>query len=439
MATFQESGLPKIEELFQDGFPEGYKLWPQTWASTREELKELLEDGTPKLLTMDINISEDGYVEAVNRWLDRRNKKALNMRAEKLYDCDIGCAHCFDCKTVTNNPLMKTEEVFDMLLEAKKLGLKMTKFLGPGELLNNPRIFEILDFFRDNDIRIGIFTKWLILWKDSYTQSKFGMSSMEFCEKLYAYPWVSLYLSVTSTDKETETKRIDSAKIPDLFDVRNKALENVVNVGFNRNPSDQRLMLICTPVLKDNIDEAAEMYERAIKRNMPVIVAPTMVSGKWGDQEEVQDESFKTEKLVNLYAKIYMMLIENKLTTVDQIKKDGVSPYAGIPCNQFLGGFMQRKDGKLQGCPGNDTEHFVYAEDLRTAGPLIDQWRKSLNCILRQEALKLWDDMPLNNPCYAKQELIVYPDGQEYVKKGCGAIPDNFERRVLERIDELLK
>ena len=58
---------------------------------------------------------------------------------------------------------MKTEEVFTMLLEAKKLGLKMVKFLGPGELLNNPRIFEILEFFKDNNIRIGIFTKGLIL------------------------------------------------------------------------------------------------------------------------------------------------------------------------------------------------------------------------------------------------------------------------------------
>lgn len=46
--------------------------------------------------------------------------------------------------------------------------------------------------------------------------------------------------------------------------------------------------------------------------------------------------------------------------------------------------------------------------------------------------------MPLTNPCYAKQEAIVYPDGQEYVKKGCGSLPDNFEKRVLEKIDHML-
>ena len=67
MAKFQKNVLPDIAELFPNGFPEGYKLWPQTWASTRDELKETLKDGTPKLLTMDINISEDGYIQAVNR------------------------------------------------------------------------------------------------------------------------------------------------------------------------------------------------------------------------------------------------------------------------------------------------------------------------------------------------------------------------------------
>lgn|GEM_PF-3937065 len=166
MSDFQENGLPKIPEVFNNGYPENYTLRPQTFALTREELKETLEDGTPKLLTMDINICEDGYVEAVNKGLDRGKKQELNKRAEKLYDCDIGCEHCFDCKTKTNNPLMKTEEVFTMLLEAKKLGLKMVKFLGPGELLHNPRLFEILDFLKDNDIRIGIFTKGLICGKE---------------------------------------------------------------------------------------------------------------------------------------------------------------------------------------------------------------------------------------------------------------------------------
>ena len=334
---------------------------------------------------------------------------------------------------------MKTEEVFDMLLEAKKLGLKMVKFLGPGELLHNPRLFEILDFFKNNNIRIGIFTKGLILGKDEYAKEKFGMSAMEFSKKLYDYPGVSIYFSVTSTDKDTETKRINSQKTPNLFDIRNKWLENIVDAGFNKDTREQRLILICTPVLSDNIDEAGEIYERWIKRNMAVIVAPTMVSGKGWDQVEMKDENFKTEKLINLYAKIYVMLIQNKLMTLEQIIKDWISPYAGIPCNRFRSGFMQRKDGKLQGCPWNDTNHFVYTDDLRTAGPLLDQWKKSLNCVLRQEAIKLWDDMPLTNPCYAKEELIVYPDGQEYIKKGCGSIPDHFENRVLEGITTALE
>jgi hypothetical protein len=66
MSKFQKNGLPKIPEIFSTGYPQNYKLRPQTFALTRDELKETLEDGTPKLLTMDINICDDGYIKAVN-------------------------------------------------------------------------------------------------------------------------------------------------------------------------------------------------------------------------------------------------------------------------------------------------------------------------------------------------------------------------------------
>lgn len=46
--------------------------------------------------------------------------------------------------------------------------------------------------------------------------------------------------------------------------------------------------------------------------------------------------------------------------------------------------------------------------------------------------------MPLTNPCYAKEELLTLPDGKEYIKKGCGSIPDGFEHKVLEKIKALL-
>jgi hypothetical protein len=71
------------------------------------------------------------------------------------------------------------------------------------------------------------------------------------------------------------------------------------------------MTLVCTPVLHDNIDEVAELYEWSIRRNIPILVAPTMVSGKGLDQKEVQDEAFKTQELVSLYAKIYVMQIRN--------------------------------------------------------------------------------------------------------------------------------
>ena len=56
------------------------------------------------------------------------------------------------------------------------------------------------------------------------------METKEFCKKLYSYPNVSLLFNITSTDKKTELKRINSKKNPDLFEIRNKGFENLANV-----------------------------------------------------------------------------------------------------------------------------------------------------------------------------------------------------------------
>lgn len=54
------------------------------------------------------------------------------------------------------------------------------------------------------------------------------MDAKALCEELYEYPGVSLFLSMTSTDKKIESQRINSQKHPDLFDIRNIACENIV-------------------------------------------------------------------------------------------------------------------------------------------------------------------------------------------------------------------
>lgn len=424
--------LPDVEKKFQGDYPEGYRPWVSFWSFREDELMETTEDGTYKLLTLDISINSDDYIEVVNNGTEG----SLTERAEKFYKCDIGCAHCFECKTHTDNPLMTTEEVFGILLEAKKLGLKTVKFLGPGELLHNPRLFEILDFLQNNDLKICIFTKGLALGSDEQAKKIFGMTAKEFCEKLYAYPNVSILLSFTSADRNTETSRIDSKKVPDLFDERNRAFEHLIQTGFTEDPQNQRLAAICTPVLRDNIDQVLEIYKWAIERNIPMVVAPTMVSGKGSEMIEIKDSYFKEHQLVELYVDIYTWLIKQNILSITQIEEEGVSPYPGFVCNQVVTGMMVRKDGRVQICPGNEGKNFIYHRDVRK-GDLKEIWKTSLGYRLRKQLIER-GEMTLTQPCFAKSEGIEFPEKDILVKHGEGSIPENFYEKVLERLKHIL-
>lgn len=187
--------FPDIEKKFHNGFPYGYKPWIDGFAFTPQELKETLPDGTFKLLTMDIAINPDKYVDEVNadlaeellnrktaRELTEQEKKELRKRAILHYSCEIGCEHCYSCGSDIENPLMRKEEVFEIVKEAKKLDLKSVKFLEPGELAHNENLFEILDFCEENDIKIIIFTKGIIFGDDKLCQKIHKIPSKDLNE-----------------------------------------------------------------------------------------------------------------------------------------------------------------------------------------------------------------------------------------------------------------
>lgn len=431
--------MPKIEKKFTDGFPPGWRPWIQGWAFTPDELKESLPDGTYKLLVLDVAINPDEYVKKVNegiaeelgerktaRELTEAEKITLGERAMTYYNCEIGCKHCYSCKTELENPLMSKEDTFEVVKKAKELGLKSIKFLEPGELMHNEKLFEILDFCEANNIDIFIFTKGVIFGDDELARDKHKLSARELADKIAQYSNVKLVVGLTAFTKEIEEKRLES-KITDFVDKRNKGLENLASAGMNSDVKNPRLCLICTPILKDNIQEALPIYAYGLERNMPVILGPTMISGKGEDLAEVRDEFFKQEQLVNLYRDVYIYLIDNKIFTLEQVEREGISPYAGIPCSQFIAGMFIRTDGRVQACPGNEGEAYRYAKDVRRTA-LKDIWQNSLGYKLRQELVENGQNLT-TQICYAKTE-------GDLVQVGSGSISKDFYEKVIKRLKE---
>ena len=279
-----------------------------------------------------------------------------------------------------------------------------------------------MDFFEEEDIQIGIFTKGIIFGDDEIAQRIFGMSSEELCKKVAGYKCVTLLIGFISANPAVEHSRLKTS-IKNFSAKRNLGIERMAALGLNSDPKSQRLTLVCAPVLRDNVAEALAIFKWGVMRNIPTVIAPTMVSGKGLSMPEVHDAEFKDGLLVELYTNVYKWLIQRGIMTVDQIEGEGISPYPGFACNQFVSGMFIRKDGRAQGCPGNETAPFRYAADVR-GRDLKEIWTGSLGYRLRAQLIES-GNLTVTQPCYAKTEGDLVP---------CGSISKGFYEEVLRRV-----
>ena len=144
-----------------------------------------------------------------------------------------------------------------------------------------------------------------------------------------------------------------------------------------------------TAVTKLNIEEAFEIYEWGRRRNLYVIVTPTMVSGRAKKEATWKAITPNLHQLVNLYLKIYSFNIDNGLQTIEQIIDEGISAYAGgHPCNQVSTGLYVTLGGTVLSCPGD-----VAVEGSIWENSLEEIWQKFNNYSRRGI---------FNNKCIAK-------------------------------------
>jgi MoaA/NifB/PqqE/SkfB family radical SAM enzyme len=290
--------------------------------------------------------------------------------------------------------------------EARSIGLTSVKFLGPGELFQNPDLFKILDAFEERQLPIGIFTKGAELGSDELAARAQGHNgirnglfgtgaSKRLVERIAEYETVRILLGFNSffpqrqdalvgstgvkeNYRQNEYGRFSSRGVKNYTEKRDRALELLVKYGFNDPARDQRLTLVATPVLKNQVDEVPAMYEWAARRNMPIIIAPSMESGPKAMQlMQIQTGQKREHDWVkDLYVSIYSRAIETGITTMSQLRERGISSYMGLEaCNQVSNGLFMRLNGQVKICPGSSYEPHIFGNIHDT--PLIKLWLAS--------------------------------------------------------------
>ncbi len=369
----------------KNDIPHGYRLMVHKWSYPEERIGETVTidgEAIKKMLTLDMNIPSVGFARIVNA--SPPGLPEAKHAFARNYPCPHTCPGCFNNAELTN-PIMTLAEVFDVIEEAKRLGLESIKFLGPGELLANPQLFTILDELLKRDITVLIFTKAAILGNDSLSRHYHGIRSEELTRRLAAYPHTIFLIGARSFDPDLENQFIPQnlREFPERFDyhtARNTAMERLANLGMNNDLSHQRMAIACAPVTSENISGAFEMYIWATERNIPIYIPPTMVSGKGHRivEKSAMDHQFDND-YIDLAVDVYTWAIERGVMTLDQLYHEGAASYIGIaPCNQLTHGLYVHYDGTVWRCPGNDTPDFIVHSNVRNA-PLKEIWKNSRN------------------------------------------------------------
>ena len=144
----------------------------------------------------------------------------------------------------------------------------------------------------------------------------------------------------------------------------------------------------CPSCFREN-NEIFEIYEWDRRRNLYVIVTPTMVSGRAKKQATWKAITPNLHQLVNLYLKISSFNIDNGLQTIKQIIDEGISAYVGgHPCNQVYRALRHPFGGTVLSCPG----------DVAVEGNI---WENSLEEIC-QKSNNYSRRGVFNNKCVAK-------------------------------------
>ncbi|MBD3210587.1 radical SAM protein [Candidatus Micrarchaeota archaeon] len=376
--------FPNIPPVFRGKFPRGHVNDVKGWNFSKAELMEAAKAG--KMLAMD---------------LDMTGRPS----------CSLACGHCFNPVLrlmQKRGELLADADVRQVVKDAKALGLRTVKIIGPGEPLEEKTLFPFLELLAGLDITPLIFTKGTTLGDERRTKKLFGMKPVQFAERLKSFD-VSILFGANSFNPELQAEIVGRNRYPGL---RNRALELLADAGFNEYMPGEAtsLAIIPNPVMKVNIDEMFEVYKWARRRNMYMVAAPTMVSGSCREPEAYRAITPSPEELLDLYVRINIWAIRNNIYMLDDLERDGISAYVGAkPCQQVGAGPFIRRDGLVLRCPGDD----VSIQGRIGEAGLAEIWKNSEN-------LRSYGGM-INVGCPPKEGRT---------------IPENFFRDVLEVVKE---
>jgi MoaA/NifB/PqqE/SkfB family radical SAM enzyme len=124
----------------------------------------------------------DDYVNDINGWafdratIEANKGKMLTLDIDYGSYCSLNCPACFRKKNSVDavQHELQFDNLVDVIVQAKRLGLRSVKFLGAGDPFENRGFLRFLRFLKEQDVIPLIFTKGQTLGDDASVTRYFG-------------------------------------------------------------------------------------------------------------------------------------------------------------------------------------------------------------------------------------------------------------------------
>ena len=219
--------------------------------------------------------SKEDIAEAV------RNGKLLSMEIEFNSVCNFRCLYCYASENGRRLNELNTEQFRDVITQAKELGARKIIVLG-GEPMLYPYVLEMLQFIRDLDMDVELFTNGT------------GITP-EMARTLYDLA-VRVVLKMNTFDEKLQDTL--SGREGAYHQIQ-QAFNNLKQAGY---PSADRFMGVSTVICQQNIEELPKLWEWLRDQN----IAPyfEMITPQGGARENTRALDITTQQAEEFFHKI---------------------------------------------------------------------------------------------------------------------------------------
>lgn len=290
-----------------------------------------------------------------------RNAGILMLDMEYGIKCALDCNYCFrrndDRDKLRESPYpLGYDDAIGIVSQAKDMGAKSIHFVGKGESLEEREFLDIVHYVAKLGMIPLIFTAGHVLGDDRLATEIHGRSGTDLVRYLYDSN-ASIILKINSLSHSIQNRIVKRPKIIykdgierhfNYTEVRDAALERLIEVGFSSRQHSPTRLGIATVMLKSNYHELFHIYRYFRLLNTYPIINTVVPCGRTSDMKAVRKISPTREQKLELWRKLYSFNIENG------IGYEGISSYAGGHiCSQLGYSMYVNVFGNVFDCPSS--------------------------------------------------------------------------------------